>query len=112
MRKHKLKLIFLGFIFALASCTPGEAVLFHFGDQGDALYEQAKRVVQCESRWNPDAVSPTNDHGLFQINQIHRRAFEKETGQPWSAVYDPYWNAYFARLLYNQSGWGPWTCKP
>lgn len=25
-------------------------------------------VIDCESQWNPHAVSPTHDHGLVQIN--------------------------------------------
>jgi hypothetical protein len=34
------------------------------------------------------------------------------TGQPWSAVYDPYWNTVYAKHLYDTQGWRPWTCKP
>ena len=34
------------------------------------------------------------------------------TGQPWSAVYDAYYNAQFARHLYDNSGWQPWACRP
>lgn len=59
---------------------------------------------------NPRAVSPTNDHGLFQINIVHRGQFEAVTGAPWSSVYDAELNTIYARHLYAQQGWGPWTC--
>lgn len=100
----------------LAGCSPAGAVWMHFGHTGTPeLHRQAVRVVDCETggTWNPGAVSPTNDHGLFQINErYHRANFERVTGQPWSKVYEPFWNARYARWLYDQQGWTPWTCRP
>lgn len=65
----------------------------------------------CESGGNPNAVSPTNDHGLFQINATYNRAdFERVTGQPWSMVYDPGTNVRYAAWLFGQRGWQPWYC--
>jgi hypothetical protein len=62
---------------------------------------------------NPSAVSPGGgNHGLFQINNVHRSSFEAVTGRPWSDVYDADANAQFARHLYNGSGWHPWACQP
>lgn len=61
-------------------------------------------VLMCESQGNPNAVSPTNDHGLWQINQLHRNSFD------WSRRYDPDVNTAFARKLWGQKGWQPWTC--
>ncbi|MCO8126455.1 lytic transglycosylase domain-containing protein [Acidimicrobiia bacterium EGI L10123] len=78
----------------------------HFGSAAPA----AIRIAKCESGMNPGAVSPTNDHGLFQINIVHRGQFEAVTGAPWSSVYDPELNTIYARHLYAQQGWGPWTC--
>ena len=78
----------------------------HFGSAAPA----AIRIAECESGMNPGAVSPTNDHGLFQINIVHRGQFEAVTGAPWSSVYDPELNTIYARHLYAQQGWGPWTC--
>ena len=43
---------------------------------------RAQAIAQCESHLNPNAVSPTNDHGLFQINIVHRGQFESVTGAP------------------------------
>lgn len=77
------------------------------------VYDQALRVAACESSLNPGAVSRGGgNHGLFQINNVHRRNFEAVTGQPWSMVYDAYYNSQYARRLYDGSGWRPWTCRP
>ena len=63
-------------------------------------------VLLCESEGNPNAVSPTNDHGLFQINVVHRNSFD------WSRRYDPHVNTAFAASLWSEQGWNPWTCQP
>lgn len=105
--------ILLAVAALLASCTPREAVGVMFGDQGHTLHRQASRVVECESGWNPDAVSPGGgNHGLFQINGVHRRAFTEVTGRPWGDVYEPFWNAVYARWLWDRQGWAPWSCRP
>jgi hypothetical protein len=79
----------------------------HFG----AAAGKAISVARCESGLNPRAVSAGGgNHGLFQINNVHRGTFESVTGQPWSAVYDADANTRFARWLYGQEGWGPWAC--
>ncbi len=95
---------------AAASAAPAGSlegiIQRHFGSAAPA----AVRIAQCESGMNPNAVSPTNDHGLFQINIVHRGQFEAVTGAPWSSVYDPELNTIYARHLHAQQGWGPWTC--
>jgi hypothetical protein len=94
---------------ALGACTPQTYIEQIFGSDAPA----AIRVATCESSLNPAAVSPGGgNHGLFQINSVHRATFEQVTGQPWSMVYDPYWNTFFAHYLYAQQGWGPWSCQP
>jgi hypothetical protein len=76
------------------------------------VYDKAVRVARCESSLNPSAVSAGGgNHGLFQINNVHRSTFTAVTGQPWEAVYNAYYNSQFARHLYNQSGWQPWGCR-
>jgi hypothetical protein len=86
------------------------AVSAHFGDN-DRLLADARAIADCESEFYPGAVSPTNDHGVFQIHRpVHERQFERVTGQPWSQVYDAQTNALYARWLWEQSGWQPWTC--
>lgn len=103
----------------LAACTPQEAIRLTFGnpDAGGspALEAQAQHVAHCETggTFNVRAVSPTNDHGLFQINRrYHQAAFTQLTGRPWVDVYHPFWNAVYAHHLYRAQGWGPWTCQP
>lgn len=84
------------------------AVAAWFGD----IYNQAWGVSGCESGHQPGAVSPDGANwGLFQINTVHRQQFVDVTGHPWSEVLDPYLNAQFARWLYDQAGWGPWSCS-
>jgi hypothetical protein len=93
---------------ATAGCTtPVGAINAVFGP----VAPQATKIAQCESGLRPDAVSPTNDHGLFQINIVHRADFTRVTGQPWSAVYDQLQNTRYAKSLYDRQGWAPWTCK-
>jgi hypothetical protein len=91
-----------------AACSPQQQIAQVFGaDSGSA-----ERVAWCESRLDPRAVSPTDDHGLFQINATyHRTSFEQVTGQPWSMVYDAFWNTVYAKHLYDTQGWQPWTCR-
>lgn len=95
----------------LGACTPGagpeDQIGFFFQEHTDA----ALKIASCESNMDPGAVSPTNDHGLFQINAVHRAEFERRTGEAWSRVYDPYWNAMYARMLFDSQGWSPWSCK-
>lgn len=96
-------------VVAVAACTPEQTIRVIFGDHAD----EAVDVADCESRLDPGAVSLTNDHGLFQINaRWHRETFERVTGQPWSQVYDPMWNALYAKWLHDQQGWAPWSCAP
>lgn len=74
--------------------------------------QSAISVADCESSLDPSAVSPGGgNHGLFQINTVHRDDFEAVTGQPWSMVLDPYWNTVYARHLYDDQGWRPWSCR-
>lgn len=88
--------------------SAGEAIAAWFPD----AYDKAVRVAGCESNLNPGAVSAGGgNHGLFQINSVHRSSFTAVTGQPWASVYDAYYNAQFARHLYDSSGWQPWGCR-
>ena len=108
LRRRARAALFLAAVALVGgACTPNESIAIIFGDAAGS----ATRVAECESKMDPGAVSPTNDHGLFQINAVHRRDFEAVTGQPWSAVYDPYWNTVFAKHLFDTQGWGPWTCR-
>lgn len=103
------RLITVVVLSALSACTPAQLIRIRFGDEG----ERAERVASCESRLNPEAVSPDgSNHGLFQINNVHRSTWPEVTGLPWDARYDPVANIDFAFWLWQQSGWRPWTCRP
>lgn len=98
---------------AAAAAAPASAgsldaiIQRHFGD----AWTTARRIAECESGMNPNAVSSTNDHGLFQINAVHAGDFQAVTGVSFSSgVYDPELNTIYARHLHAQQGWGPWTC--
>lgn len=65
--------------------------------------DRAVKIAKCESGLNPKAVSPTNDHGLMQIN----KSAHKVEGD----IYDVDTNLQFARKLYDESGWKPWVCN-
>jgi hypothetical protein len=96
-------------VVVLGGCTPQQWIQHSFGSRAP----EAIRVARCESSLNPRAVSPGGgNHGLFQINNVHRANFTRVTGQPWSAVYNPHWNAVYAKRLFDQQGWRPWACKP
>ena len=74
--------------------------------------ERASAIAWCESTHNPRAVSPGGgNHGLFQINNVHRGDWAAVTGTSWAeGRYDPEANAMFARWLYDRQGWEPWAC--
>ena len=69
--------------------------------------ESVLRVMQCESGGNPNAVSPTNDHGLMQINAVN---FARFGGR---SPYDPEANleVAYAMSAGGTSFWA-WSCKP
>ena len=68
------------------------------GNPSDAF--MAAEIAMAESGGNPNAVSPTNDYGLWQINGSNGSL----------ATLDPYANAKSAIILSgNGTNWGPWT---
>jgi hypothetical protein len=104
----KRLLAFLAATLAVAGCSPEGWIAAFWPDD----YPEARAVAWCESRLDPTAVSPDgSNHGLFQINVVHRDSFEAVTGRPWSTGrYEAAANSMFARWLYDGQGWGPWTC--
>jgi LysM repeat protein len=68
------------------------------GNPSDAF--MAAEIAMAESGGNPNAVSPTNDYGLWQINGSNGSL----------ATLDPFANAKSAIILSgNGTNWGPWT---
>lgn len=67
---------------------------------------EAVPVVQCESGFDPSAVSRTRDYGSFQINEIHRMAM-RAAGLDFDGERD---RVLWAAQLWQEQGWRPWTC--
>jgi LysM repeat protein len=68
------------------------------GSAGEAV--MAASIAMAESGGNPNAVSPTNDYGLWQINGSHGAL----------ATLNPLGNAQAAVSVSGDgSGWGAWT---
>lgn len=66
--------------------------------------ERMVQIARCESKLNPKAKGPTNDHGLFQIHlPAHRGSLNGID------LYDPRENIAFARKLYDQNKLTPWN---
>lgn len=105
--------------FALiAGCTPHDIVDAVFGEHAEEAWTvvagPTSRCPTGESNGDPAARSPGGgNHGLFQINGVHRRDFEAALRRPWSDVYDPVANAAYAfKLSEGGTDWSPWTCRP
>lgn len=75
-----------------------------------ADFDRAMSIMACESGGDPNAVSPTNDHGLFQHNARYAPPRFEAVGYTWSDRYDPEANIAAAHWLWERDGWQPWTC--
>jgi LysM repeat protein len=68
------------------------------GNTADAFI--AAEIAMAESSGNPNAISPTDDFGLWQINGVHGSL----------ATLNPYENARSAIIISdNGTNWDPWT---
>lgn len=71
---------------------------------GPASQEQtAECIAWHESGDRPDAISPSDDSGLWQINIVNA---------PTLAMENPIQNAEEAVKLWEDDGWSPWTTAP
>lgn len=92
-----------------------------FGDKAD----EAKLIVGCESRWNPDTVGDTHimtyhsgelvgdSIGLFQIrtggSDFNRAKANGMTAEEFRAeMRKPEKNIEYAKTIYDQRGWSAW----
>lgn len=53
----------------------------------DDLYEIVYSIIEVESNWNENAVSPTHDYGLMQINKP-----TWENNFDWDMIFDANYN--------------------
>jgi soluble lytic murein transglycosylase-like protein len=68
-----------------------------------------------ESRCQPDAVSPTNDYGLVQVNWKTWRHMVTDLGYTREHLLNPAINLLIGRLIYQEAinagyrcAWSPW----
>lgn len=112
---NKLRTLFISVIAVvmLSACTPHQAINTLFTGSDNTT---AHRVVKCESNYNPNAVSSTNDHGLFQINATtwnkpgHPDPVADFIGRNWHRRYEPAMNALMAKKIRERYGWKMWSC--
>lgn len=71
-------------------------------------YEMMIRIAQCESGLNQDAVSHTNDYGVFQINKASWHAVAEEMGLDYQNNVDD--NIEMAQHIYEVQGREAWVC--
>jgi hypothetical protein len=76
--------------------------------------EESLSVAWCESRMNPQAISPINRNGSqdFGLMQINNGAWQEYFGERWAQVLNAEQNIAMAYEIYSQYGWQPWTCAP
>lgn len=63
-------------------------------------------IAQAESSLNTDAISPTHDYGLWQINRLVWGPAGFDSVTQWR---DPLYNAQWAKRVYDQQGLTAWS---
>ena len=110
MKRIRAVLLVMCIMVAVSGCTPREQALWGFWQgTGETAtmqeLEKANCIIDAESGGNPDAVSRTNDHGMFQINAPTWRKFfsnEEHFGEGMN-FYDPVQNGMMAGTIYMRS---------
>jgi hypothetical protein len=92
-----------------SACTPEQQAAVTIANTFRDNANDALAVAQCESGLDAGAVSNGN-YGLFQINAVHK-GLVASMGYSWDQILDPGVNTAVAKRLYDEQGWGPWSCK-
>jgi hypothetical protein len=80
----------------------------------DELLETLDLIMWNESRCQADAISPTNDYGLVQVNWATWGSTVKSLGYTREHLLVPAVNLLIGRLIYQTAldagwcGWEPW----
>ena len=69
-------------------------------------HDKLSRIIQCESRWNPEAINKntngTYDLGLFQINTVHSKKINRIDSLDFKKNLD------FGIAMFKKQGASPW----
>lgn len=71
----------------------------------------ARRIIYCESKFNPRAQNQSGASGLWQIMPLHAPKFAKRGWDYWQDRFDPYKNSVVAIEIMQTSGLAAWSCK-
>lgn len=78
----------------------------------DKMRTEGKYILACENyKLNPEAISATGDHGLWQINRRWQEERVIKMGYTWQDMYDPHINTIIAITIFNEQDWVPWSCR-
>jgi hypothetical protein len=67
--------------------------------------KDALRIAECESQLNPKAVGDNGQSiGVFQIHKSWQQIYNERF------LFDPAINIRIAYRIFEDSGWGRWTC--
>jgi soluble lytic murein transglycosylase-like protein len=83
--------------------TIEDMIRSQFGKRAD----EALNVARCESKLQPKALSRSGARGIFQIMPVHSWRIARVRGKD---LWDPKTNIKVARHLFDDEGWGPWSC--
>lgn len=94
-------------------------ILYEAGFRGEQIADMVA-IAGRESSYTPDAHRTdqpksklSGDLGLFQINYVNWPLVSRELGlTDKSQLFDPLINARAAKVLYDASGYQPWTAGP
>ena len=78
--------------------SPDALISRYFGKDDKVV----RRIIQCESSWITDAISPTRDYGLLQIHIATAQAYNCEN------LLDPVENLKCGKKIYESEGLGAW----
>ena len=110
MKRIRAVLMAMCIMVAVSGCTPREQALWGFwkgtGETATVQeLEKANCIIDAESGGNPDALSPTKDRGMFQINwpTWHPYFSKEEWFGPEANAYDPAVNGMMAGEIFMRS---------
>jgi hypothetical protein len=76
-----------------------------FRPAGWAAVTRALCFSRRESGWSPGAISPSDDHGVFQVHRASYHPFDF-----WRVDHDPVYSVWVGWVVSSHGrDWGPWA---